>query len=261
MKNVLNTPKVYMLAGLLAIAVTAIAWQTKTKKQPHDTTATGNAANGDTTRPRKHVTDQDDFGLNGLDESLRNIDINLKNIDFNFKDLDTTIEKSVREALANIDFKEIGRQTSEALDKIDWKEMQNTINKSITEATSEIKKIDWDKINAEIKEATDKVNSKEFKEEFNGKNLQQIIDNAMEKATEGLDNAKAELKMWKGFTNDLEKDGLIDKKKGYKIEWKDDGSLFINGKKQSKEVTDKYNKYYKEGGYTLSNDGDEAESL
>ena len=48
---------------------------------------------------------------------------------------------------------------------------------------------------------------------------------------------------YKDFTNELEKDGLIDKNKAYSLELKD-GYLYINGKKQSKETTEKYRKYY-----------------
>ena len=46
----------------------------------------------------------------------------------------------------------------------------------------------------------------------------------------------------KEFTDALAADGLIDKKKGYTIEWKN-GDLYINDKVQPKSVSDKYRKY------------------
>jgi hypothetical protein len=49
----------------------------------------------------------------------------------------------------------------------------------------------------------------------------------------------------KTFTNALAGDGLIDKKKGYTIEWKK-GSLYINGNEQPKNISDKYHKYEEE---------------
>jgi hypothetical protein len=58
----------------------------------------------------------------------------------------------------------------------------------------------------------------------------------------------------------LRKDGLISKKKGYKIEIKD-GEMFINGTKQSKEVNEKYKKYFRDGDYTLRSDGDDISSI
>jgi len=281
MKNVLTTPKAYMLAGLLIIAASAIAWQTKTKKQPRDTTATANE-NGDTSHPRRHASDEDAVRLNGLDEGLKQLDVQLKNIDINLSGLDTTINNAVKLAINNIDFGAISRETTKALNSIDWKEIQNNINTSMEEANKELKnidwkevqnnintsmqeanrelkKIDWNQVNSEINEATNKINTDEIKGQLNG--LGDIINNAMSKASEGLENVRTELKNWKDFTNDLEKDGLINKKKGYRVEWKNDGELYINGTKQTKEVSDKYRKYYKEGGYTINNDGDETEQL
>ncbi|MDQ6756439.1 MAG: hypothetical protein M3004_05845 [Bacteroidota bacterium] len=48
----------------------------------------------------------------------------------------------------------------------------------------------------------------------------------------------------KEMTTEMEKDGLINKKEGYNIEYKNK-ELLINGKKQSNEVTEKYRKYFK----------------
>ncbi len=260
MKNVFKSPKTYMLAGLLIIVVTASAWQLKDKKHPaNDTTAANNAA-ADTANPRQHDTDQDEYGMKGFDEAMKQLNVELKNIDFNFKGLDTTINNSVRLALAGIDFAKIGKEASDAVNKIDWKELQNTINTSIKEAQEQVKNIDWGKINVEIKQAQEEVN-RELKNELGDGKLQKIIDDAMKNANEGLGEARQELRNWKDFTNGLEQDGLIDKKKGYKIEWKSDGSLYVNGNKQPKETADKYHKYCKEGGYTISNDGNETESL
>jgi hypothetical protein len=70
-----------------------------------------------------------------------------------------------------------------------------------------------------------------------------------------MEKAMAEVKLLKEFTDELEKDGLIDKKKGYKVEVKD-GELYINGTKQSKETTEKYRKYFKKDNFSISTDGD-----
>ncbi|HWB24601.1 MAG TPA: hypothetical protein VG738_03935 [Chitinophagaceae bacterium] len=249
MKNVFTSPKIYMLGCLLIIVVTASAWQLKTKKQPHDSTQ-ANITNADTTHPGKPDTVEDDYGLNGLNESLKQLD-----------GLDTTIEQSVRTALASINFEEIGRQAKEAVDKIDWQQIKTTVDNSIREAQKQVQNIDWDAIRQQVKDATDKIDSKEFKEQFNSANLQKIIDDAMQKVNDGLKNINPEISKWKDFTDELEKDGLIDKSKGYKIEWDDDGELFINGKKQSKETADKFRQYFKKGGYTIKHDGDDTESL
>ncbi len=76
-----------------------------------------------------------------------------------------------------------------------------------------------------------------------------------------MEKAKREMLNFKEFTNELEKDGLIDKKKGYKLQLKD-GELYINGTKQSKEISDKYSKYYQgKNNFTINmslDDGDGA---
>jgi hypothetical protein len=70
---------------------------------------------------------------------------------------------------------------------------------------------------------------------------------------------KQDLALMTKLTNALEKDELVDNKKPYKLEIKD-GELYINGEKQSKEVSDKFRKYFKNDNYTVTNDGDQPAS-
>jgi hypothetical protein len=70
---------------------------------------------------------------------------------------------------------------------------------------------------------------------------------------------KKDLAVMTDLTTALEKDGLIDNKKPYKLEIRD-GELYINGKKQTKKVNDKYRKYFKNDNYTITNDGDQQAS-
>ncbi|HVX48866.1 MAG TPA: hypothetical protein VHB48_01870 [Chitinophagaceae bacterium] len=254
MKHVFTTSKIGILCCLLVIAVTASAWQFKSKKQPKSTTASANVANEDTTHPGQHSTVQDDYGLNALDE-------NLKNIQFNFSGLDTAINMAVKQALANINFKEIGQQVHDAMDKIDWPQIQATVNKSVNEAMEQVKKIDWNEINRSIHSATDELNSEEFRKQLNGAELQKTINDALENAFSGIEKIRPEIMQGKEFIDQLDKNGLIDKSKGYKIEWTDGGDLIINGRKQAKDIADKYRRYYKKGGYSINIDGDNTESL
>ena len=78
----------------------------------------------------------------------------------------------------------------------------------------------------------------------------------MKKAKEELNKAKEELTSYKTMTAEMEKDGLIKKDENYTIEY-NNGTLRINGKQQSKEVTDKYRKYIKKERLSIkNNDGD-----
>ena len=60
----------------------------------------------------------------------------------------------------------------------------------------------------------------------------------------------------KDFTDELAADGLINKKKGYTIEWKN-GNLYINDKEQSKDISDKYRKYESTGKIKMLPEGAE----
>jgi hypothetical protein len=234
MKNVFKSPKAYMLAGLLVIVVTASAWQLKDKKQKHDTTAHDNNIASDTANPRKHDFDKDDYGMKDFEQSMKQLDIQLKNLDVNLGGLDTVINKSVRQALANIDFAKIGRDVDDAVKSVDWNEINNTINGSLKTALESLKNIDADKIRLDVQDELDKINSKDFNIHFDGAELGKTINDAVNNAMGSIGGLTQWAQDWSDLTKGLEKDGLIDRKKGYKIEWKDNGELYINGTRQPK---------------------------
>ena len=78
----------------------------------------------------------------------------------------------------------------------------------------------------------------------------------MQTAKESIEKAKKEMLEYKRFIDGLDKDGLIDKDKNYKIEYKN-GELSINGKKQSVEVAKKYSSFLKDKkDFTIKKDDD-----
>jgi len=50
--------------------------------------------------------------------------------------------------------------------------------------------------------------------------------------------------------NEMEKDGLINSKEGFTIEYKNK-DLYIDGKKQSEKTTGKYRKYFKQDHFKI----------
>jgi hypothetical protein len=70
---------------------------------------------------------------------------------------------------------------------------------------------------------------------------------------------KTDLELMNLLISALEKDGLIDTRKPYKLEIKD-GEFYIDGTKQPKKVRDKFKKYFKNDNYTITNGGDEPTS-
>jgi hypothetical protein len=69
---------------------------------------------------------------------------------------------------------------------------------------------------------------------------------------DGVSYQKSLVLMYQLITG-LEKDGLLDSKKPYTLQVKE-GELYINGNKQSKEVSDKFRKYFQSNNYALTND-------
>jgi hypothetical protein len=83
------------------------------------------------------------------------------------------------------------------------------------------------------------------------------IEASMKQAKESIEQAKAELEEYKGFIDNLEKDGLINKKGSYKIEHKN-GALIINDKTQSQTVYNKYSNFLqKHKAFTIKKDSDD----
>ena len=82
------------------------------------------------------------------------------------------------------------------------------------------------------------------------------MEKEMNKAKEEMNKAKEELTAYKTMTAEMERDGLVRKDEDYTIEF-NNGELRINGKQQSKEVTDKYRKYIRKDKWRIKrNDGD-----
>jgi hypothetical protein len=185
---------------------------------------------------------KDNFNTNDIDKAMKNLNENMANLDIQMKNLNLNLDKQIRESLSKINFEEIAKQTEASLKEIDWNKLQQEVNNSLQQAQNEIAKIDFTKLQNDMKAMQEKLQSEEFKSQFNSDKLQKQIDEAMSKAKEGIEKAKQQLKRTDDFTNELAADGLIDKKKGYTIEWKN-GSLYIDGKEQPKNVSDKYRKY------------------
>jgi len=245
MKNAFKSNKHLVVAGLLGlIVIIAASWQTDNKKSKDNTI---NNTRRDTTEPKQRDNDKDEFRMKELEEAMKQLDLQMQKLDLHMKDIDLKISKQVQEALANVDMEKINNEVQENLKNVDLDKIKLEVDKSVKDAQEQIKNIDMDKMKLQMQELQNKFNSEEFKKQ---------IENAMKDAKESIEKAKKNLQNIKDFTDQLQKDGLIDKKKGYSIEWKNGGQLYINGKKQPKEISDKYKKYYKKDGWRIEMNGE-----
>lgn len=181
-----------------------------------------------------------------FDKAIEAFNENMTGLNRQMQGIKIDVDKQITKALSSMDFEAMEKQVQESINKINWDKVQQDANISMQKARAQIAKIDVAKMQKDMQALQQKFNSEEFKSQFNNEKWQQQIDAAMKNAKTGIEKAKLKLQQMKDFTNALAADGLIDKKKGYTIEWKA-GDLYINHQKQSKDIADKYRKYESTG--------------
>lgn len=192
-----------------------------------------------------------------LEKVMGKVGAELKGIDFEkiqkdageiaLKEIDVEkIMKTVEQSLKGIDLDKTMADVSSSLKdlKTDYKseEVEKAMaeaKKEIEKAKKEMKEIDKDAIRKELEEAKKEI--EKSKQEIEKIDMTKIMD----EARAGVDKAKEELKLTKEMFNEMEKDGLVNSKAGFTIEYKNK-ELYIDGKKQDEKTTDKYRQYFKE---------------
>ena len=184
-----------------------------------------------------------------IEEQLRNarqqVEKAMKEVDFEkiriqmesaMKDIDfDRIEKQVRESVAKIDLDKM----KEEMSNIDFEELEAELKESL-------EKIDMDKLKEEIRRVKE-IDMKELETEMaklkeEMKEMGPKLEKEMSKAKQEMEKARVEIREYKEFVDGLEKDGLIDKKKGFILEHRN-GELFINDKKASAATYGKYRQF------------------
>ncbi len=252
MKNVFSHSKPVFLAALLIVFISATAWQvgSKTKVQPKSTT-------GDTTKPGKSPSAEDEFRMKDLDKAMKELDEAMKKLNVEMKNLDfSKMEKEIKEAMSKVDMKKISEEIKASMDKVDWNKIKSEVDEAMRNAEKQMKEVDFKKIENEMAELQEKLKKEQLNIKIDGEKIRKEVEESMKKAKVDIEKAKVELKNLKEFTDELERDGLIDKKKGYRIQVKD-GELYINGKQQPTQTRDKYKKYFRKDNFTINNDGDD----
>jgi DNA repair exonuclease SbcCD ATPase subunit len=196
-----------------------------------------------------------------LQESLSKIDT---------KKMDAELKAAMKN-LENVDLEKIQEELKASLSTIDEKRMKSDLQASL----KELDKIDLEKMKKEIEHSLEQVKTKVDAEEISRKvreslskvdldkvkgDMQKVRDEMeknkdnmkldFDKMRNDLEKTKVELKGYQEMVYKMEADGLLKTNSDYKIEYKD-GQLFINGDKQSMEVTNKYKKYFPKDGITI----------
>ncbi len=257
MKQHATATKLVVALVLTVIIIGVSAFRQKAGGQQDSFRTAQKHAQQDTSTRRKHNGPMDARHADKLDATMRHLDEEMKKLDTELKKMDFgRMEKEINQSMKEIDAEKIGRDVEAAIKKIDFEKVGKEIEASM-------KKVDWEKINKEIEESMvklrevempklkaemEKVRAQLVKERMDvkvdGEKIRKDVEKAMQGAKESIAQAREEVKELKAFTDALQSDGLIDKKKSYKIEV-NNGELFINDKKQPKEVYEKYKRYYK----------------
>lgn len=190
-----------------------------------------------------------------------------ENRGFHFKtgDIDRAIAQIEKEML----------KAREELRKTDFKKTEVEMQRALKELEQSFDHVKWEKMEKELKESLQKIEETDLP--GIRKNLQEQLAKELSNTKEQLANTKKELEIQKEKMKDelgkglagtmknfdellpaykeqlktlnemvkeMEKDGLIQKGENADIKYKQ-GLLYINGQKQSKEITDKYRHYFK----------------
>ncbi len=253
-----NNTKWMAWAGFAFAAILFVAWK-RTDYTPTNRPAFTETPQ-DTIPARKKSSDKKEYKIGDLDEAMKELDHAMTemntNIKIDFSKMDKEMKAAMQE-LKNVDLEKVNREIKTALKNVDWDKTRTEVDKAMHEVEFKMKDIDIEKQLAMAKES---INAAKISSHIDMQKIKESVEKGLEGARVGLEKAKKELSQLKEFTEALEKDGLINKKKGFKIEIKN-GEMYINGTKQSKEVNEKYKKYFKDEDYTIRSDGDDISSI
>lgn len=247
------------LAGIAAVAFTLSAWASPEVGMPSYFDEFEKVQ--DTSRPSRKIRIEQDYKQEDLDKAMKELDramIDLdKKLKIDFSKMDREI-KLAMEQIKTVDAEKIAREVQASLKNIDWEKTSAEINRALKEVQVKFKEVDMKEINRELKKVNEELKAQNFS--INMDKIRDHVTEGLAQAKIGIKKAKEELAELKTLTDELEKDGLIDKKKGYRIEIKNK-KLIINGKEQSQQVNEKYKKYLNKDDFSISSDGNGAYSM
>lgn len=258
MKNVFNSEKTILGVGLFLFAISTIAWQTSSATKNGSTAESKIFNSRDTTVPKYDPLPQDIPGVADMDKILKGLDVQmlkinkqLDSLQLQLKGLNSALIKKLENTMADIDMQKINQEMQLALQKIDLNQLTIDSKKAIEQTETQLKHFDMQKMQAEIEKMRKQINHDNIYEQINTENIKKQVEGALQNANEQIKKAAKELQELKAFIAELEKDGLIVCKKGFTIQWKSNGELYINNTQQPKQVADKYSKYYHRDGYKI----------
>lgn len=260
----MKTQQLRWLGGT-ALALTAIcflSWKTA-ENNHYQVKYQVEQSQEDTIKPRKKTSAKKEYTAGELDQAMKELDQAMlhlnKNINIDLGKMELELKTALAE-MKKIDFEKINQEVKTALESVDWDKTRAEVDKALREAQVKMKEVDMKQIEKEMAKAQKEMKAANLTAKIDMEKIKKEVAEGMANAKVGMEKAKKQIALLKEFTESLEKDGLIDRKKGYKIEVKK-GELYINGTKQPKEVNEKYKKYLTDDNFSIKNDGDDFTSI
>ncbi len=237
--TILSTKRMILCFSLLGLSLALVSWDNgKTY-----TADAGKEINDTIPKSKeKKVRDLDEVfeELDQLDleKTMEKVRLELAE---SLKQIDSDkIRLEIDKAMRDVDFGKISEELRNSLAKVDMSKIKIELGESLKQL-EELKKIDMSGIEKEMSKL--KLEMKDLGPELEKvKEQMKNLGPQMEKVKVEMEKVKENLKGFKAFVDDLEKDGLLNKEENYTIENKD-GELTINGKKASVETNNKYKSF------------------
>lgn len=191
---------------------------------------------------------QEEISKIDLQKIHKDLSASLDNIDFD------KIKLDIDRVMKQVDYQKIAEGVKTALKEVEWNKINNDVKKSLQEAKLEIDKINVDELKKEMEKA--KLEIEKSKLEIKKINIDEVVKNANKEIL----RAKEELGRTKAMFNEMEKDGLINEKDGFTIEFKNN-ALLINCQRENDATRDKYRKYIKGDSYKITISKEKANSI
>ena len=157
------------------------------------------------------------------------------------------MKKEIDQAIRETDFAAIQKQVDEALQQVEWAKISGEVELSLEKAKKEMGSIHLELIDEQLEKA--KLEIEKAQDQLKKTDIEKIVHNAQT----NIEAAIEKLQLQKDLLKELETDGLINRHEGFHIEYKYK-HLYINGKKQGDQVTQKYQHYFNGEDYELKID-------
>ncbi len=273
----INSFKHWMPAGvlLLAIGVTVISW----KEHPHQSK---NIFIQEDTVPARHKVTRE-AGDRDLDKELQQLDEARERLD-KMKDrdwskvqaqMDIAMKRVREQQLKVVDMQQLQKEINESLsehnrqkmladieraklaafDAVEQKKVRRAVDEAMQRAKESIARQNWDaiaKVDArDINRSMEEVSRRLERSKIDMSEHMERMGEQLKRANEQIDKAQKELEGYQEMIYSMEKEGLLDTKQDYTIEYKA-GTLTVNDKKQPDAVVNKYKNYFKKDNTTIS---------